>query len=101
MCKDRLEFGSTPFLYTGSDCIDMLMGFLNREQHRARQIYEGVSMPCLMTDGDRKHFLIACACEMGGGKVWVRSHVEKSTGSLPYFREVQVCFVLQLQFDTG
>ena len=27
----------------------------------------------------------------------MRSHVEKSLGSLSYFREVQVCFVLQLQ----
>ena len=31
----------------------------------------------------------------------MRSHVEKSLGSLSYFREVQVCFVLQLQFDVG
>ena len=68
VCKDRPEFGSTPFLYTGSDCIDMLMEFLNREQHRAHQIYKGVSMPCLMTDRDREHFRTAHACEMCGGK---------------------------------
>ena len=46
----------------------MLMEFLNREQHHVRQIYEGVSMPCLMTDGDRKHFRTVHACEMCGGK---------------------------------
>ena len=68
VCKDRPEFGSAPFLYTGSDCIDMLMEFLNREQHRACQIYEGVSMPCLMTDRDHEHFWTAHACEMCGGK---------------------------------
>ena len=101
VCKDRPEFGSAAFLYTGSDCIDMLMEFLNSEQHRARQIYKGVSMPCLMTNRDSEHFWIARACEMCGGKVWVRSHVEKSTGSLSYFPEVQVCFVLQLQFDVA
>ena len=101
MCKDRPEFGSAPFLYTGSDCIDMLMEFLNREQHRACQIYEGVSMPCLMTDRDRKHFRTACACEMCEGKFGQDPMSKKSMGSLPYFREVQVCFVLQLQFDMG
>ena len=66
VCKDRPEFGSEPFLYMGSDCIDMLMEFLNREQHRTRQIYEGVSMPCLTTDGNREHFRIAHTCEMSG-----------------------------------
>ena len=44
VCKDGPEFGSAPFLYMGSDCIDMLMEFLNREQHHACQIYEGVSI---------------------------------------------------------
>ena len=44
VCKDRPEFGSDPFLYTGSDCIDMLIEFLNREQHRVREIYESVSV---------------------------------------------------------
>ena len=29
---------------------------------------KGVSMPCLMTDGDRKHFRTAHAFEMCGGK---------------------------------
>ena len=38
VCKDRPEFGSVPFLYMGSDCIVMLMEFLNREQHCVRQI---------------------------------------------------------------
>ena len=61
MCKDRPEFGSAPFLYTGSDCIDMLMEFLNREQYRACQIY-------IMTDGDREHFRTARACKMCGEK---------------------------------
>ena len=68
VCKDRPEFGSEPFLYTGSDCIDMLIDFLNREQHHVHQIYEGVSMPCLMTDRDHEHFRTASACEMCGGK---------------------------------
>ena len=68
VCKDRPEFGSAPFLYTGSDCIDMLIDILNREQHCACQIYKGVSMPCPMTDRDCKHFVTACACEMCGGK---------------------------------
>ena len=67
--KDRLEFGSAPFLYTGSDCIDMLIEFLNREQHHVRQIYEGVSMQCLMNDRDHECFHAASACEMCGGKL--------------------------------
>ena len=68
VCKDRPEFGSDPFLYTGLDCIDMLIEFLNREQHRVRDIYDSVSVPCLMTDRDRKHFRAAGVCEMCGGK---------------------------------
>ena len=59
VCKDRPEFGSAPFLYTGPDCIDMLIEFLNREQHHVHQIYEGVSMPCLMTGRDRDQFCAA------------------------------------------
>ena len=77
VCKDRPEFGNAPFLYTGLDCIDMLMEFLNREQHHVCQIYEGVSMPCLMTDRDRKHFLTAHACEMCGGKFGQDSMLKK------------------------
>ena len=68
VCKDRPEFGSDPFLYTGLDCIDMLIEFLNREQHRVRDIYDSVSVPCLMTDRDRKRFRAAVVCEMCGGK---------------------------------
>ena len=84
VCKDRPEFGSAPFLYTGSDCIDMLIEFLNREQHHVRQIYESVSMPYLMTGRDRDHFCAAHACEMCGGKfgwdpmlknVWDHCHI--------------------------
>ena len=66
--KDRSEFGSTPFLYTGSDCIGMLIEFLNREQHRVHQICEEVSMPCLMSDRDCEPFRAARACEMCGGE---------------------------------
>ena len=65
VCKDRPEFGSAPFLYMGSDCIDMLMEFLNREQHRACQIYEGVSMPCLMTIFGQR-MLVKCVGESLG-----------------------------------
>ena len=68
VCKDRPEFGSDPFLYTASDCIDMLIEFLNREQHRVHEIYDSVSVPCLMTDWDRKHFRAASICEMCGRK---------------------------------
>ena len=84
VCKDRPEFGSDPFLYTSPDCIDMLIEFLNREQHHVREIYEGVSVPCLMTDWDCKHFGAARACEMCGQKIWTRPHVEKSSGLLSY-----------------
>ena len=84
VCKDRLEFGSAPFLYTDSDCIGILIEFLNREQHRVRQIYEEVSMPCLMSDSDRECFCAAHACEMCRGKfgqdpmlkkVWDHCHI--------------------------
>ena len=84
VCKDRPEIGRHPFLYTSSDCIDMLIEFLNREQHHVHEIYEGVSVLCFMTDRDRKHFHAAHVCEMCGGKygqdpmlkkVWDRCHI--------------------------
>ena len=68
VCKDRSEFGSTPFLYTGSDCIGMLIEFLNREKLCVHQICEEVSMPCLMSDRDCERFRAACACEICGGE---------------------------------
>ena len=68
VCKDRSEFGSVPFLYTGLDCIGMLIEFLNREQHCVHQICEEVSMPCLMSDRDCERFRAARACAMCGGE---------------------------------
>ena len=68
VCRDRPDLGSDPFLYTGSDCKEMLIEFLNREQHRVRKIYESVLLPCPMTDRDRKHFRAASVCEMCGRK---------------------------------
>ena len=69
VCKDRPDFGSDPFLYTGLDCIDMLIEFLNGEQYCVHEIYDSVSVPCLMTNRDRKHFLAAGVCEMCVRKV--------------------------------
>ena len=67
VCKDRPEFGSAPFLYTGRDCIDMLMRFFHGEVCRMRQIYDNVLEPCIMTDSDEEKFASSKRCEMCGG----------------------------------
>lgn len=64
VCRDRPEFGSRPFLYTGTDCIEMLMAFFNEEVMRARNIYERVLVPCNMREKDELHFRAAQSCEM-------------------------------------
>ena len=68
VCKDRGEFGHDPFPYTGLDCIDILIGFLNREQQSVHEKYDGVSVLCGMTDQDCKYFRSAHVCEMCGQK---------------------------------
>ena len=82
VCKDRPEFGSPPFLYTGRDCIDMLMCFFHGEVCRMCKIYDNILEPCIMTDSDEKKFASFKRCEMCGGgfgkhslKVWDHCHI--------------------------
>ena len=64
VCRDRPEFGSEPFIYTGLDCIEMLMYFLNSEAYRLRDIYDKTYVPCRMTPADWTSFSRAKSCEM-------------------------------------
>ena len=64
VCKPRPEFGNSPFLYTGTDCVEMLMTYVNEEVRRAQSIYDGVYVPCWMSEGEKEKFHRAHTCEM-------------------------------------
>ena len=64
VCKPRPEFGNSPFLYTGTDCVEMLMTYLNEEVRRAQSIYDSVYVPCQMSVGEKEKFHQAHKCEM-------------------------------------
>ena len=56
VCRDRPNFRSDPFIYTGLDCIEMLMVFLNGEVLRLRDKYDRRYVLCKMTPEDWKFF---------------------------------------------
>ena len=64
MCRDRPDFGSELYIYTGLDCIEMLMVFLNGEVMRLRDKYDRMYVPYKMTPEDWKFFSRAKSCEM-------------------------------------
>ena len=49
VCHDRVELGSKPFIYTGLDCLDVLLQHLDDEVFRLKQIYDHCYVPCCWT----------------------------------------------------
>ena len=64
VCRPRPEFGSPPFLYTGRDCIDVLLNFLLMEAERARGLVDNVYEHCHMTKADTVVHREAKRCKM-------------------------------------
>ena len=46
VCHDHVELGSKPFIYTGLDCLDVLLQYLDDEVFCLKQIYDHLYIPC-------------------------------------------------------
>ena len=46
VCRDCPDLGSCPFLYTGTDCVDVLLDHLDSEAFCLKCVYESVNEPC-------------------------------------------------------
>ena len=53
VCRPEKEFGSLPMIYTGADCIDVLLQFIQSEVSRVSNILKNVYMPCVMRAEDK------------------------------------------------
>ena len=66
VCRPKKEFGSLPVIYTGADCIDMLLQFIQSEVSRVSNILKNVCVPCVMRPEDKymhkhaKHCFMCC-----------------------------------------
>lgn len=84
VCRDRPEFGSKPFIYTGKDCVDVLLQFLDHEVYRLRDIYDNVYEPCRWGEAERKLHDSSVSCAMcrrsfdSGNLLKVRDHCHVS-----------------------
>ena len=79
VCRDRPEFGSKPFIYTGRNCVDVLLDYLDREVNHLREIYENDYEPCRWGEEERRahrysHSCAMCGCFFGGDVLKVRNH---------------------------
>ena len=52
VCRPRKEFDSPPMIYTGENCIDILLQFIQSEVSRVTNILNNMYMPCIMMPGD-------------------------------------------------
>ena len=66
VCRPKKEFGSQPMIYTGADCIDVLLQFIQSEVSRVSNILKNVCVPCVMRPEDKymhkhaKHCFMCC-----------------------------------------
>ena len=57
VCRDRAEFGSKPFIYTGRNCVDVLLDYLN---HKVNHLRESMKMFMSHADGVKKRDELTC-----------------------------------------
>ena len=66
VCRPKKEFGSPPMIYTGADCIDVLLQFIQSEVSRVSNILKNVYVPCVIRPEDKymhkhaKHSFMCC-----------------------------------------
>ena len=53
VCRPKKEFGSPPMIYTGADCIEVLLQFIQSEVSRVSNILKNVYVPCIMRPEDK------------------------------------------------
>ena len=79
VCRDCTGLGSCPFLYTGTDCIDVLLDHLDSEAFRLKCAYENVNEPCRWYESQRLAHESAEHCAMclrpfSSHRIKVRDH---------------------------
>ena len=77
VCRPKKEFGSLPMIYTGADCIDMLLQFIQSEVSRVNNILKNVCVPCVMRPEDKYMHKHAKHCFMCRKKFSDFRHLDK------------------------
>ena len=76
-CRDRVELGSKPFIYTGIDCLDVLLQHLDDEVFHLKQIYDHCYIPCHWTHAQKEGYEAAEKCFMCARKFADNCHLLK------------------------
>ena len=77
VCRPKKEFGSLPMIYTGADCIDVLLQFIQSEVSRVSNILKNVCVPCIMRLEDKYMHKHAKHCFMCRKKFSDFCHLDK------------------------
>ena len=77
VCRPKKEFGSLPMIYTGADCIDVLLQFIQSEVSRVSNILKNVCVPCAMRPEDKYMHKHAKHCFMCRKKFSDFCHLDK------------------------
>ena len=75
--RPKNEFGSLPMIYTGADCIDVLLQFIQSEVSRVSNILKNVYVPCIMRPEDKYMHKHAKHCFMCRKKFSDFHHLDK------------------------
>ena len=76
VCRPRKGFGS-PMIYTGEDCIEVLLQFKQSEVSRVTNIIKNVYMPCIIKPEEKYMHKHAKHCFMCHKKFSDFSHLDK------------------------
>jgi hypothetical protein len=63
VCRTKPQFSSSPFIYTGEDCINKLFEFILSEYERICQVLNTVDVPMVLTNEQEESFFNATHCE--------------------------------------
>ena len=77
VCRPRKEFGSPPMIYTGADCMKVLLQFTQSEVSRVTNILKNVYVPCIMRPEDKYLHKHAKHCFMCHKTFIEFSHLDK------------------------
>ena len=77
VCRPKKEFGSLPMIYTGADCIDVLLQFIQSKVSRVSNILKNVCVPCIMRPEDKYMHKHAKHCFMCRKKFSNFCHLDK------------------------
>ena len=77
VCRDLVELESEPFIYTGLDCIDILLHYLDDEMFHLKQVYDNCYVPFHWTRLQKKAHEAAERCFMCKRKFADNRHLLK------------------------